>query len=331
MRRLKSQIEHMTDQTISSTVSPSAATVRDYFELMKPRIMMLVVFTAAAGLVAAPVDLHPITAFTALLSVALGSGAAGAVNMWFDADIDAVMTRTSTRPLPSGRVQPSDALALGIFMSILSVTLMTLATNWQAGALLAFSIFFYAVIYTMWLKRSTPQNIVIGGAAGAFPPVIGWAAATGTMPLEAWALFALTFVWTPPHFWALSLVANKDYAKAGVPMMPVVHGARNTRIQIFAYTQLMLVVSALPTLFGTGGLIYTLSALIGGVVFLGLAARVMMSRAGDADMEPSDRKAALSLFAFSIFYLALLFGAIILEHVTGLHDQLPRFALLAGL
>lgn len=315
----------MTDQAMNT--SANAASVRDYIDLMKPRIMMLVVFTAAAGLVAAPVDLHPVTSFTALLSVALGSGAAGAINMWFDADIDAIMTRTSTRPLPAGRVQPADALALGIFMSMISVTLMTLATNWQAGALLAFSIFFYAVVYTMWLKRSTSQNIVIGGAAGAFPPVIGWAAVTGTMPMEAWALFALTFVWTPPHFWALSLVANKDYAKAGVPMMPVVHGAKSTRFQIFAYTLLLLVVSALPTLLGTGGLVYTVTAAICGLVFLALATQVFLSRAGDADMEAKDRKIALRLFAFSIFYLAALFGALIFEHATGLHDTLPRFAI----
>ncbi|MAK60586.1 MAG: protoheme IX farnesyltransferase [Ponticaulis sp.] len=318
----------MSDQAV--TTSSPVASVSDYIDLMKPRIMMLVVFTAAAGLVAAPVDLHPVTSFVALLSVALGSGAAGAINMWFDYDIYAVMTRTSTRPLPAGRVQRSDALSLGIFMSMISVTLMTIATNWQAGALLAFSIFFYAVVYTMWLKRSTPQNIVIGGAAGAFPPVIGWVAATGAMPLEAWALFALTFMWTPPHFWALSLVANKDYAKAGVPMLPVVHGAANTRLQILLYTFALLAVSALPTLFGTGGLIYTLTAAVCGVVFLALAIRVFASKAGDADMAPRDRKLALSLFAFSIAYLALLFGALIIEHMTGLHASLPNYGIWMG-
>ena len=312
------------------TATTPAASVRDYIDLMKPRIMMLVVFTATAGLVAAPADLHFVTSFSALLAVALGSGAAGAINMWFDADIDAVMTRTSTRPLPAGRVQPGDALSLGIFMSIISVVIMTIATNWQAGALLAFSIFFYAVIYTMWLKRSTPQNIVIGGAAGAFPPVIGWAAVTGTMPLEAWALFAITFVWTPPHFWALSLVANKDYKNAGVPMMPVVKGAANTRFQILAYTLLLLVVTAFPVFFGTGGLIYTAVAAIGGVVFLALAIRVFASKAGDADMEAKDRKTALSLFAFSILYLALLFGALIVEHAFGLHFTSPALTIWAG-
>ncbi len=311
-------------------VTTSAASVRDYFELMKPRIMMLVVFTAAAGLVAAPSGIHWLTGAAALLAVALGSGAAGAINMWYDADIDAVMTRTSTRPLPAGRVQASDALSLGIFMSIMSVIIMTLATNWQAGALLAFSIFFYGVIYTMWLKRSTHQNIVIGGAAGAFPPVIGWAAVTGTMPVEAWALFLITFMWTPPHFWALSLVANKDYEKAGVPMLPVVKGASNTRLQILIYTILLLPVTLLPTAFGTGGYIYTVIAAVGGVVFLGFALKVFASKAGDLDMEAKDRKLALGMFAFSILYLALLFGALIVEHGFGLYFSSPNLAIWAG-
>lgn len=318
----------MTDQTMNATTS--AASVRDYFELMKPRIMMLVVFTAAAGLVAAPSGIHWLTGAAALLAVALGSGAAGAINMWYDADIDAVMTRTSTRPLPAGRVQASDALSLGIFMSIMSVIIMTLATNWQAGALLAFSIFFYGVIYTMWLKRSTHQNIVIGGAAGAFPPVIGWAAVTGTMPVEAWALFLITFMWTPPHFWALSLVANKDYEKAGVPMLPVVKGASNTRLQILIYTILLLPVTLLPTAFGTGGYIYTAIAAVGGVVFLGFALKVFASKAGDLDMEAKDRKLALGMFAFSILYLALLFGALIVEHGFGLYFSSPNLAIWAG-
>ncbi len=318
----------MTDQTMN--VTTSAASVRDYFELMKPRIMMLVVFTAAAGLVAAPSGIHWLTGAAALLAVALGSGAAGAINMWYDADIDAVMTRTSTRPLPAGRVQASDALSLGIFMSIMSLIIMTLATNWQAGALLAFSIFFYGVIYTMWLKRSTHQNIVIGGAAGAFPPVIGWAAVTGTMPAEAWALFLITFMWTPPHFWALSLVANKDYEKAGVPMLPVVKGASNTRLQILIYTILLLPVTLLPTAFGTGGYIYTVIAAVGGVVFLGFALKVFASKAGDLDMEAKDRKLALGMFAFSILYLALLFGALIVEHGFGLYFFSPNLAIWAG-
>ena len=307
----------MTDQTMNATTS--AASVRDYFELMKPRIMMLVVFTAAAGLVAAPSGIHWLTGAAALLAVALGSGAAGAINMWYDADIDAVMTRTSTRPLPAGRVQASDALSLGIFMSIMSVIIMTLATNWQAGALLAFSIFFYGVIYTMWLKRSTPQNIVIGGGAGAFPPVIGWAAVTGNTPLDAWILFAIIFFWTPPHFWALSLLAHGEYEKAGVPMLPVTHGAKTTRNQILLYTVLLVPLALTPLLTGLGGWIYGATALALGLVFLSYAVRVWRSSAGDAGASAADMKLARGMFFFSILYLFLVFAALIVEHAAGLH------------
>ena len=322
----------MTDQTADTNIieSKPIPRVMDYIELMKPRIMMLVVFTAAAGLVAAPGDINWFTAIVALFAVAVGSGAAGAINMWYDFDIDAVMTRTVTRPLPSGRVRRDDALALGTLMSFLSVTLMALTTNWVAAVMLAMSIFYYGVIYTMWLKRSTHQNIVIGGAAGAFPPVIGWAAVTGTMPVEAWALFLITFMWTPPHFWALSLVANKDYEKAGVPMLPVVKGASNTRLQILIYTILLLPVTLLPTAFGTGGYIYTAIAAVGGVVFFGFALKVFASKAGDLDMEAKDRKLALGMFAFSILYLALLFGALIVEHGFGLYFSSPNLAIWAG-
>ncbi len=315
----------MTDQILDDT-SPNEKPiplVRDYIELMKPRIMMLVVFTAAAGLVAAPGDINLITGFVALLAVAVGSGAAGAINMWYDFDIDAIMTRTATRPLPSGRVKRDDALALGTLMSFLSVTLMAIATNWVAAAMLAMSIVYYGVIYTMWLKRSTPQNIVIGGAAGAFPPVIGWAAVTGTMPIEAWALFLITFIWTPPHFWALSLVASKDYEKAGVPMMPVVKGAASTRLQILVYTLLLFVTALLPGVLGTGGILYTTMAVILGLGFIYLSADVYRSRAGEADAGAPERKKALRLFAFSIAYLALLFGALIVEHGLGLYAPLP--------
>ena len=314
----------MTDQTMEPNVTEAKPipSVRDYIELMKPRIMMLVVFTAAAGLIAAPGEIHWFTAIVALFAVAVGSGAAGAINMWFDYDIDAVMTRTSTRPLPSGRVRRDDALALGTLMSFLSVTLMAIATNWVAALMLAVSIFYYGVIYTMWLKRSTPQNIVIGGAAGAFPPVIGWAAVTGTMPLEAWALFLITFMWTPPHFWALSLVASKEYEKAGVPMMPVVKGAANTRLQIVLYTIALLPVSLLPSLLGTGGWIYTIITGVLGLVFLGLVIDLSRSKAGDADAGAPERKKALGVFAFSIAYLALIFGALIGEHALGLHMPL---------
>lgn len=315
----------MTDQTADTNIieSKPIPRVMDYIELMKPRIMMLVVFTAAAGLVAAPGEINWFTAIVALFAVAVGSGAAGAINMWYDFDIDAVMTRTVTRPLPSGRVRRDDALALGTLMSFLSVTLMALTTNWVAAVMLAMSIFYYGVIYTMWLKRSTPQNIVIGGAAGAFPPVIGWAAVTGTMPVEAWALFLITFIWTPPHFWALSLVASKEYEKAGVPMMPVVKGAANTRLQIVLYTLLLLPVSLLPAILGTGGWIYAGVTAVLGLVFLGLVLRLFRSRAGEADAAAGDRKLALGVFAFSIGYLALVFGVLIGEHLFGLHFPLP--------
>ncbi len=302
------------------------ASAGDYLSLMKPRIMALVVFTALAGLVAAPGSLHPVTAFATLLAVALASGAAGAINMWFDSDIDAIMTRTRTRAIPSGRVVRDEALSLGIVVSIVSVTLMFLAANLLAAALLAFSIFFYGVVYTMWLKRSTSQNIVIGGAAGAFPPVIGWAAVTGAVPLEAWTLFALIFIWTPPHFWALSLLANKDYAKAGVPMLPVSHGAPETRKQILLYSIALLFVGLIPALTGPGGAIYLVVAALAGLVFLGMAIGVFRGRAGDEDGTDADRKLARRLFLYSIFYLFLLFAVLIFEHATGLWFAVSPFA-----
>lgn len=321
----------MTDQTADTDMieSKPIPQVKDYIELMKPRIMMLVVFTAAAGLVAAPGDINPIMGIIALFAVAVGSGAAGAINMWYDFDIDAVMTRTAIRPLPSGRVKRDDALALGTLMSFLSVTLMAISTNWVAAGMLAMSIVYYGVIYTMWLKRSTPQNIVIGGAAGAFPPVIGWAAVTGTLPLEAWALFLITFVWTPPHFWALSLVANKDYERAGVPMMPVVKGAASTRLQILLYTLLLFPVALIPAALGTGGIIYAVVATVLSALFLVMSFRLYRSRAGDADAGDAERKLALKTFAFSIAYLALIFGTLIGEHGFNLYFPLPFT--LAGL
>lgn len=308
----------------SSEIEPKPVpTVRDYIELMKPRIMMLVVFTAAAGLVAAPGEISLLMGLSALLAVAVGSGAAGAINMWYDYDIDAIMHRTSTRPLPAGLVARDDALALGIFMSILSVILMMLATNVMAAGLLAFSIFFYGVIYTMWLKRSTPHNIVIGGAAGAFPPVIGWAAVTGTFPLEAWALFLIVFMWTPPHFWALSLVANSEYKKAGVPMLPVTHGAKETRKQIVIYSFVLFAVSLIPAALGTGGWIYTAVTVPAGLAFLVLAIRLAGTTAGDPEAGEAERKQALGLFAYSILYLTLVFATLIIEHGTGLYVALP--------
>ncbi len=295
------------------------ATAKDYLDLMKPRIMLLVVFTAVAGLVAAPVAMHPVMAVVSILAVAMGSGAAGALNMWYDADIDAVMKRTQTRPIPSGRVPRDEALALGIFMGGASVVLMWMASHVLAAGLLALSIVYYGVIYTMGLKRRTPQNIVIGGAAGAFPPVIGWAAATGSLTLDAWILFAIIFLWTPPHFWSLSLLASKEYAKAGVPMLPVTHGARHTRGQILLYTVVLALAAMAPVVTGLGGMVYGAVAAVTGAVFLALSVRVARSRAGEADAGPADRKAAASLFAFSILYLFVLFGAVLTEHGLGLY------------
>jgi protoheme IX farnesyltransferase len=290
----------------------------DYVRLMKPRVMSLVVFTALAGLVAAPVDMHPFTAAIAILAVALGSCAAGALNMWYDADIDRLMARTALRPVPAGRISSEDALAFGLIMSAMSVTLMALAATPLAAGLLAFSIFFYTVVYTMWLKRSTAQNIVIGGAAGAFPPVIGWAAATGNAPLDAWLLFALIFLWTPPHFWALSLWTSKEYARAGVPMLPVKRGAAETRRQILLYTLVMVPAGAVPVATGLGGALYLAVAAVGGAVFLWAALRVYFSRAGEPDAKPDLRRAHV-LFAVSIVYLFALFAALLAEQMAPLY------------
>jgi len=289
--------------------------------LMKPRVMSLVIFTALAGLIAAPVGMHPVAATCAILALALGSGAAGSLNMWYDADIDAMMARTVSRPVPAGLVRPEDALAFGLIMSVLSVTLMALAANPLAAGLLAFSIFFYAVIYTMWLKRSTAQNIVIGGAAGAFPPVIGWAAATGDAPLDAWILFGLIFLWTPPHFWALSLWTSKEYARAGVPMLPVTRGAKETRLQILLYTLVVAPFGVLPVFTGLGGWLYLVVSAAGGAAFLWCAVRVFVSRAGDADA-PADIIHAKKMFGVSILYLFALFGALLVERVLPLHVPL---------
>jgi heme o synthase len=254
-----------------------------------------------------------------LLAVAMGSGAAGAINMWYDADIDAIMSRTSTRPIPAGRLPRDEALGFGVILSGASVLLIWMASTTLAALLLAGSILYYGVLYTMWLKRRTPQNIVIGGAAGAFPPVIGWAAVSGTAPLDAWLLFALVFMWTPPHFWALSLNANRQYAEAGIPMLPVTHGAASTRRHIVAYSVAMVAVSLVPVLTGLGGLVYLVVTGGLGLVFLGLAIRVAGSRAGEGDASPRDKQAASHLFAFSIVYLFLIFSAVIVEHGVGVH------------
>ena len=258
------------------------AGVGDYLALMKPRVMSLVVFTALVGLVVAPGHLHPVLAFSALLCIAVGAGAAGALNMWYDADIDAVMTRTAGRPIPAGRVQPGEALAFGVTLAGFSVVFLGLMINWLAAGLLAFTIFFYVVVYTMWLKRSTPQNIVIGGAAGAFPPMIGWAAATGGIGLESILLFLIIFFWTPPHFWALSLCRADEYARAGVPMLPVVAGAAETRRQILLYSLVLAPIGASPWLLGYAGLAYGVVAIVGGALMVALAWRSASARAGAA-------------------------------------------------
>lgn len=311
----------MKDQTISPD-APRYATAGDYVQLMKPRIMMLVVFTALAGLVAAPGEMNLFMATVAVLAVALGSGAAGALNMWYDADIDAIMTRTSTRPIPSGAVPRGEALALGLIMSGVSVLLMWMASNWVAAALLALSIAYYGWFYTMLLKRRTPQNIVIGGAAGAFPPVIGWAAVTGSTPVDAWILFAIIFFWTPPHFWALSLLAHKEYEKAGVPMLPVTHGAKATRLHILLYTLLLVPIGLAPVYTGLGGWLYAGVAGGLGLVFLYGSIVVFRSKAGDADAPGADMKNAKRLFLFSILYLFVVFAALLAEH-AGIGGYFP--------
>ncbi|MDJ0920651.1 MAG: heme o synthase [Henriciella sp.] len=296
-------------------------TARDYLELLKPRIIMLVVFTALAGLVCAQgvtgVTMNPVMATVAILSVALGSGAAGAINMWYDADIDAVMSRTATRPIPSGAVPREEALTLGLVMSAVSVLLMWMSSNAAAAILLAISIAYYGWFYTMLLKRRTPQNIVIGGAAGAFPPVIGWLAVTGTTPLDPWILFAIIFFWTPPHFWALSLVAHKEYEKADVPMLPVTHGAKATRRQIFYYSLLLAPLALTPVLTGLGGWVYAVAAAGLGAIFVGFSIKVLRSRAGEPDAGAPERKLAMGMFAFSIFYLFAIFAVLLVEHGLG--------------
>jgi protoheme IX farnesyltransferase len=297
--------------TASIRHEPSIASVGDYLALMKPRVMSLVVFTALVGLVIAPGHVHPVIGFTALLCIAVGAGAAGALNMWYDADIDAVMTRTSSRPIPRGRIAPGEALAFGMTLAAFSVGVLGLLVSWLAAALLAFTVFFYIAVYTMWLKRSTSQNIVIGGAAGAFPPVIGWAAATGGIGVEPCLLFLVIFFWTPPHFWALSLVRVDDYARARVPMLPVVAGAEETRRQILLYSLVLVPVGAAPWLLGYAGAIYGSTALLAGALMVAFAWRVRSEREGERA-----ERVAHQLFAFSILYLFVLFAVLLVE--TGL-------------
>jgi protoheme IX farnesyltransferase len=284
----------------------AGAGVGDFVALLKPRVMSLVVFTGFAGMVAAPGHIHPLLAAIAVLCIAVGAGAAGAINMWYDRDIDALMTRTRDRPIPAGRMDPSETLAFGVVLSIGSVLTMALAVNFAAAALLALSIGFYVFVYTMWLKRRTPQNIVIGGAAGAFPPMIGWSAVTGDVGLASIALFLIIFMWTPPHFWALALFRAGEYARAGVPMLPVVAGTRATKLHILAYSALLVPVGTLPSFLGVTGLVYAATSVVLGLVFLAGAVAVWRD---DGD------RAAKALFGYSIIYLFLLFALVMIDHV----------------
>ncbi|MFG6590597.1 heme o synthase [Sulfitobacter sp. 1A12157] len=300
----------MTDITNTPTREYDAQ-LGDYFALLKPRVMSLVVFTAFVGLLAAPVSVNPVIGFCAILFIAIGGGASGALNMWWDADIDAVMRRTRGRPIPSGRVQPGEALTLGVALSGLSVMMLALATNLLAGGMLLFTILFYAVFYTMWLKRLTPQNIVIGGAAGAFPPVIGWVAATGSFSVEAWLMFALIFMWTPPHFWALALFMRSDYDDAKVPMLTVTHGRPATRLHIFVYTVLLAALAIGTAFTAIGGIFYFAVALVLNAAFLLGAYRIW--KRDEVMAEGDDYAEERKFFRLSLAYLFLHFGAILGE------------------
>ena len=323
--------ENLIMTTRSATPAVSTAQPEDFFQLLKPRVMSLVVFTALTGLVVAGGTLDPVSAVIAILCIAVGAGAAGALNMALEGETDALMRRTRGRPVAAGRINKNDAMTFGVILSIFSVMLLGMTTNWLAGSLLLMTIVYYAGFYTLLLKRRTPQNIVIGGAAGAFPPVIGWAAATGHAPWQAWLLFLIIFLWTPPHSWALALYSAGDYAKAGIPMMPVARGAKSTRLQILIYSIVFVPVAIAPGLLGLGGMLYLVVSGVGGLGFLGLAIRLWRSRAGDEPdkAEAVGREAALydvraeakparNLFAFSILYLMALFAALLVEKLSGL-------------
>jgi len=299
-----------TETDITSPAAPLSAAPSDFFALLKPRVMSLVVFTGAVGLVLAPGSVHPVLAMVAVLCIAVGAGASGCINMWYERDVDAIMRRTRHRPIPSGRIEPQSALEFGVALSAASVMVMGLAVNWAAAALLALAIAFYVFVYTIWLKRRTPQNIVIGGAAGAFPPMIGWAAVTGDVSLASIALFAIIFFWTPPHFWSLALYRSGDYQAAGIPMLPVVAGAEATRRQILLYSILMLPLSLAPWFLGVSGLVYAVGAGVLSLVFVGGAVSILVRK---TDGE------ARWMFRFSILYLALVFALLMVDHaVAGL-------------
>jgi protoheme IX farnesyltransferase len=301
----------MVEDIVSGDARVSEATPADYFELLKPKVMRLVVFTALVGMLAAPGTINPFLAIFSILAIAVGAGASGALNMWYDSDIDGVMTRTVKRPVPSGRVTPAEALIFGVILSALSVLTLGLVANWVAAGLLAFTIFFYAVIYTVWLKRSTPQNIVIGGAAGAFPPMIGWACVTGTLTIESAVLFAIIFLWTPPHFWALALWKMRDYDNAGVPMLPNVVGEKKTRDQMLIYAAILLPVTVAPAFLGFGGVAYAIVSTILAGTFLALTYKVWAIAGADPNL-----KAEKYLFGFSIFFLFAVFATLLVEAIV---------------
>ena len=309
----------MSDAGFDATLAPEAkplsvgGEVRDFVALLKPRVMSLVIFTALVGMVAAPGTLHPLIGAVALLCIAVGAGASGALNMWFDADIDARMARTAARPIPRGSVTPDEALAFGTVLSVISVMALGLFVNWVTASLLAFTIAFYVFIYTIWLKRRTPQNIVIGGAAGAFPPMVGWAAVTGSVSIESAVLFAIIFMWTPPHFWALALYRARDYERVGVPMLPVVSGLAETRRQILIYSVLLALIAVTPWFIDLGGLAYLAVSALMGARFVWLALLVYRDR--DSDDRAADQRAK-ALFVFSIYYLFALFAVLLIEHVA---------------
>jgi protoheme IX farnesyltransferase len=298
---------------LTKSLPVSIASPSGYFALLKPRVMSLVMFTALTGVLIAPLHVNPVMGFASLLAIAGGAGASGALNMWYDADIDALMRRTQNRPIPAGRMRKEDALGFGMFLAVFSVMTLGIVANWLAAALLSFTIFFYVVVYTMWLKRLTPQNIVIGGAAGALPPIVGYAAATGEISLASIALFAIIFVWTPPHFWALALVRADEYGRAGVPMLPNVKGADRTRRDILLYTLLLAPLGIAPWLIGFASLAYGMSALALGALMLFFSARVYYHRTG-----PKADRCAKQLFGFSILYLFLLFAAIAGERLVAI-------------
>ncbi len=307
---------------LTADIRTNDAEFGDYFALLKPRVMSLVVFTAAVGLLVAPAGVHPVIAFASILFIAVGAGASGALNMWWDADIDRIMLRTRGRPVPSGLVSANDAKLLGLWLSVFAVVMLWLTANAFAAGLLAFTIFFYAVIYSMWLKRATPQNIVIGGAAGAFPPMIGWAVATGGVSVESVLMFALIFLWTPPHFWALALFMNDDYTKAGVPMLPVTHGKANTRRQILIYSMLLAPVSVILAFTSVGGPVYLAISLVLNVLFLHRAWR--LARQPEERADEGEYLREKGLFRLSLYYLFLHFAGLLIE--AGLRATALDFA-----